>query len=82
VVTRHPPRGKATHLEKSSSTSLIDFALITAIETERKALCQAFGLTDRHRVRRDARVYWRGRLSIADGEVTKSCWHSRLTWLR
>ena len=51
-----------------SKAPLIDFAFITAIEIERNAVCDAFKLTDRDRVRRDARVYWRGRVPLAEGE--------------
>jgi nucleoside phosphorylase len=68
VVTKHPQRGNPTHRSKSSQASRIDFAFITAIDVERTAVCQAFGLTHRHRVRRGARVYWRGSVSIAEGE--------------
>lgn len=46
----------------------IDFAILTAIEIERKAICNALGLGDRDRVRRGVRVYWRGRLSLDNGE--------------
>lgn len=46
----------------------IDFAILTAIEVERKAICNIFGLGDRDRVRRGVRVYWRGRLPLANGE--------------
>ena len=47
---------------------LIDFAFITAIEVEREAVCAAFKLTHRHRVRVGARVYWRGRLPLKGNE--------------
>jgi nucleoside phosphorylase/CheY-like chemotaxis protein len=50
------------------SEHLIDFAIITAIELERKAVCKAFGLTDNNRVFKESRVYWRGRLNLKDGE--------------
>lgn len=45
----------------------VDFAILTAIEVERKAVCAAFGLTSGHRVRKDGRVYWRGQLPLSDG---------------
>jgi hypothetical protein len=48
--------------------SSIDFAIITAIEVERRAICRAFRLTDKHREKRDGRVYWRGRLPLKNGE--------------
>jgi len=50
-----------------NSDPLIDFALITAIEIEREAVCKAFKLTYKHRVRKDSRIYWRGRLALKDG---------------
>src|SRR4051812_7466809 len=57
----HSSEGDATQV-------LIDFAFITAIEVERKAICGEFRLRDRDRVRRGARVYWRGRLPLSNGE--------------
>jgi nucleoside phosphorylase/CheY-like chemotaxis protein len=51
-----------------SKECLIDFAIITAIEIERKAVCKAFGLTEDNRVKKESRVYWRGRLNLKDGE--------------
>ena len=62
------PQGKAIQQSTPSKTSLIDFAFITAIEAERKAVCDAFKLTYQHRERRGARVYWRGTVPIAEGE--------------
>lgn len=47
----------------------IDIAILTAIEVERRAVCEAFGLTDEHRVKKDARVYWRGKLPLNNGEA-------------
>ena len=47
---------------------IIDIAILTAIEVERRAVCEAFGLTDEHRVRKDSRVYWRGKLPLKNGE--------------
>ena len=46
----------------------IDFAILTAIEVERRAVCTAFGLGDDHRVKIGSRVYWRGRLPLSTGE--------------
>ncbi len=46
----------------------VDFAILTAIEVERRAVCAAFGLGDGHRVRKGARVYWRGRLLLQNSE--------------
>lgn len=45
----------------------IDFAIITALPIERKAVCKVFGLSDSERVRKGSRVYWRGRLFLKDG---------------
>ena len=50
-----------------STEPLIDFALFTAIEIERRAVCKAFRLTDKHRVFKENRVYWRGQLPLRDG---------------
>src|SRR5262249_36651566 len=47
----------------------IDFAILTAIEVERRAVCAAFGLGDDHRVKKGSRVYWRGRLLLTNGEA-------------
>ncbi|HKS41934.1 MAG TPA: tetratricopeptide repeat protein [Blastocatellia bacterium] len=47
----------------------IDFAIITAIEVERRAVCRIFKLTDRDRNRKGSRVYWRGSLSLKEGGV-------------
>jgi len=55
-------------LNQRSDDLLIDFVIITAIEVERKAVCRAFKLLDKHRVRKDSRVYWRGRLQLNNGE--------------
>jgi nucleoside phosphorylase len=51
-----------------SGETMIDFAIITAIEVERRAVCKAFGLTDKHREKREGRVYWRGRLPFKNGK--------------
>ena len=47
---------------------VVDVAILTAIEVERKAVCEAFGLTEDHRVRKDSRVYWRGKLPLNNRE--------------
>ena len=54
--------------EGSDSRPLIDFAFITAIEVERVAVCAAFKLMPRHRVRIGTRVYWQGRLPLKGGD--------------
>lgn len=41
-----------------------DFAVVCALEVEREAVCQAFGLKDRDRVVRGQRRYWRGGLRV------------------
>ncbi|WP_414551695.1 SNF2-related protein [Anabaena sp. CCY 0017] len=51
-----------------STEPMIDFAIITAIEFELKAVCEAFKMTPEHRVRKGSRVYWRNRLELKDGE--------------
>jgi hypothetical protein len=45
----------------------IDFCIITALEVERKAVCEIFRLGDKDRVRVDGRIYWRGRLDLGGG---------------
>lgn len=47
---------------------IVDVAILTAIEVERKAVCEAFGLNDGHRVYKGSRVYWRGTLPTRDGK--------------
>jgi nucleoside phosphorylase len=47
----------------------IDFAILTAIDVERQAVCAALGLGDDHRVKKGARVYWRGTVSLGTGEA-------------
>ncbi|EKU96456.1 nucleoside phosphorylase [Leptolyngbya sp. PCC 7375] len=45
--------------------SKVDFAIITAIEVERKAVCQAFGISDEHRDRsKENYTYWRTQLDL------------------
>jgi nucleoside phosphorylase len=51
-----------------NSDLLIDFAIITAVEIEKDAVCKAFNLTHKHRVRKGPRIYWRGRLRLKDGD--------------
>lgn len=48
---------------------VIDFAILTAIEVERKAVCDAFGLTSDHRIQKESRVYWCGKLPLPNGQV-------------
>ena len=46
--------------------ALADFAIITAIEIERKAVCQAFAIDEQHRVPKGARTYWKTRFDLGD----------------
>ena len=45
----------------------IDFAIITAIEVERVAVCRAFQLGEEHREIRGQRTYWRNRIFLRQG---------------
>ncbi len=66
-----PPGYKRRPVKASkdqTAIDLIDFAIITAVEVERLAVCKAFGLTAQHRVRKGSRVYWRGRLHLKSRE--------------
>ncbi len=47
----------------------IDVAILTAIDVERRAVCEAFGFGKLHRTRRAGRWYWRGQLSLEDGSA-------------
>lgn len=49
------------------SPAPIDFAILTALQVEREAVCHAFGLTDNDRDKREGRWYWRGRLPLPSG---------------
>ncbi|MDZ8227285.1 SNF2-related protein [Nostoc sp. ChiVER01] len=51
-----------------STEPLIDFAIITAIEIEREAVCEAFQITAEHRVKKGSRVYWRKRIELQNGD--------------
>jgi HEAT repeat protein/nucleoside phosphorylase len=64
--TENSQKKAVAHIDAESGP-LIDFAIITAVKVEREAICKAFSLTDKHRVRKGARVYWRGRLPLKDG---------------
>jgi nucleoside phosphorylase len=44
----------------------IDFAILTAISLERIAVCKAFGLSDKNRVKVNGHPYWHGRVNIRD----------------
>lgn len=51
-------------MEQNQSQNLVDFAIVTAIEVERRAVCAALGFGNNHRTKVGARVYWRGRLPL------------------
>jgi hypothetical protein len=52
-----------------STKPLIDFAIITAIQTERLAVLKAFEIDEKQdRVRQASRTYWRKRLFLQDGK--------------
>jgi nucleoside phosphorylase len=62
-----------SNIAKASADSIehqpaIHFGIVTAIEVEREAVCRAFRLTDKHRIPRGARQYWRGRLRLKNNE--------------
>jgi nucleoside phosphorylase len=53
----------------TKETTMIDFAIITAIKIERLAILKAFEIDeDKDRVREGSRTYWRKRLSLNDGK--------------
>ena len=67
------PQTQATSKGSGSAeetvASAIDFGIVTAIEVERRAVCAEFGLGDEHRVKKGARVYWRGRVPLNNGDA-------------
>jgi nucleoside phosphorylase len=46
----------------------IDFIILTAIEVERKAVCDAFNLEITQNIKIEGRAYWRGQLPLQNGE--------------
>jgi hypothetical protein len=54
--------------EPNGSALRVDFAILTALEIEREAVCAAFGFTERTRTRCDSRVYWAGKLKLRKGD--------------
>jgi nucleoside phosphorylase len=48
--------------------ALIDFAIVTAIEVERRAVCEALGIAENQRVSIESRIYWRGQLRLGNGD--------------
>lgn len=53
---------------ESTNSVLIDFAIVTAVTTEREAVCAAFEFGRDKRINRESRVYWRGRLQLEEGQ--------------
>lgn len=43
---------------------LIDFAVVTALDVERKAVCEAFQIANGDRIDKESRVYWRRSLEL------------------
>lgn len=61
-----PRREQELEINKNS---LIDFAIVTAIKTERLAVLKAFEIDeDKDRIRIDHRTYWSKRLLLEDGQ--------------
>jgi nucleoside phosphorylase len=64
-----PPPQVSIYKPNSKETTMIDFAIITAIKIERLAVLKAFEIDeDKDRVREGSRTYWRKRLSLNDGK--------------
>ncbi|KYF79940.1 hypothetical protein BE11_41915 [Sorangium cellulosum] len=64
--------GVASYLHTSMTTppptdGSIDFAILTALQVEREAVCATFGLGEGARVKKGGRWYWRGRLALKTG---------------
>jgi len=53
---------------KTNKEQAVDFIILTAIDVERRAVCKAFGLTEKDRVRIGIRVYWKGTVALKNGE--------------
>lgn len=67
------PRGASSGTTEASvmghsAETEVDFAILTVIDIEREAALRVFGLGQKDRVKRDGRVYWRGRVLLANGE--------------
>lgn len=48
----------------------VDFAIITAIELERQAICKAFGMGDKHKAHKGVHTYWRNRLELGNNQFS------------
>lgn len=57
--------------KKKPVDEAVDVAILTAIEIERKAACEVFGLSDANRAKKGGRWYWKGHLSLNDGSVLR-----------
>lgn len=68
LLSPHQPNTESQEPIINSIEPLIDFAIITAIEIERKAVCEAFQMTAEHRVKKGSRVYWRNRIELENGD--------------
>lgn len=68
VTKRRNKHSPSSMLNEQTKEPFIDFAILTAIEVERVAVCKAFGLADKDRVFKGSRVYWRGQLKLKNNE--------------
>ncbi|MDF5706519.1 MAG: SNF2-related protein [Nostoc sp. S4] len=68
LLVSQQPNNEYKEASNISTEPMIDFAIITAIEIERKAVCEAFKITAEHRVRKGSRVYWRNRIELQTGD--------------
>ncbi|MBD2207651.1 DEAD/DEAH box helicase family protein [Calothrix sp. FACHB-1219] len=67
-LSSQQPNTEYQEAKINSKEPLIDFAIITAIETEREAVCEAFQITPENRVKEGSRVYWRKRIELQNGD--------------
>jgi nucleoside phosphorylase len=64
-----PPPQVSISKPNTKETTMIDFAIITAIKIERLAVLKAFDIDEaKDRAREGSRTYWRKRLSLTDGK--------------
>src|SRR5579883_2959154 len=68
IEEKIPEKRKKEQKRLLTKESKIDFAIITAIELERRAICQAFQITDDDRVVKESRIYWCKSLELRDDE--------------
>lgn len=55
--------------QEESTNHIADIVILTAIEVERRAVCDAFGFGDGNRIKRRGRWYWQGPLILKDGSA-------------